>query len=70
MILDPSSQGSTAGQSCRQKLPTGSFCRLGKIGPEVVALWSRLLRALPQAEILIGGLPRFAQKLEAAVHAH
>jgi predicted O-linked N-acetylglucosamine transferase (SPINDLY family) len=34
----------------------GSFNRLGKLGPEAVALWSRLLRALPNARMLIGGM--------------
>lgn len=35
----------------------GSFNRLGKINAATVGLWSQLLRALPQAKMLIGGIP-------------
>jgi len=36
----------------------GSFNRLNKINPSVIALWSELLRALPNSKILLGGMPR------------
>jgi predicted O-linked N-acetylglucosamine transferase (SPINDLY family) len=36
----------------------GSFNRLTKLRPSVIALWSRLLRALPDARIVVGGMPR------------
>lgn len=35
----------------------GSFNRLVKINPTVVSLWARLMRALPDAKMLIGGMP-------------
>ncbi len=35
----------------------GSFNRLNKISRSVIALWSQLLRASPQAILLMGGLP-------------
>ncbi|SAK99830.1 TPR domain-containing protein [Caballeronia fortuita] len=35
----------------------GSFNRLNKLRPEVIALWSRILRELPDARMLLGGLP-------------
>ena len=35
----------------------GSFNRLSKLGPAVIALWSRLLRAVPDSRILMGGMP-------------
>ncbi|HEY1608743.1 MAG TPA: tetratricopeptide repeat protein [Paraburkholderia sp.] len=35
----------------------GSFNRLDKLRPEVVALWARLLRALPNARLVIGAMP-------------
>lgn len=36
----------------------GSFSRLSKLNQSVIALWSQLLRALPESQILIGGMPR------------
>ncbi len=36
----------------------GSFNRLTKLRPTVIALWSRLLRALPEARMVLGGMPR------------
>lgn len=36
----------------------GSFNRLSKIKREVVALWARLLRALPDARLFVGGMPQ------------
>jgi predicted O-linked N-acetylglucosamine transferase (SPINDLY family) len=39
-------------------LTFGSFNRLGKINPVTVALWSELLRAVPDSRMLIAGLPR------------
>jgi len=38
-------------------LTFGSFNRLSKISRQVVAAWGRLLRALPDARLLIGGMP-------------
>lgn len=38
-------------------LTFGSFNRMDKINPPVVALWSRLLLAIPDAKLLMGGLP-------------
>lgn len=35
----------------------GSFNRLVKINPTVVSLWSRLMRALPDSKMFIGGMP-------------
>ena len=35
----------------------GSFNRLSKLRPPVIALWSRLLRALPDSRLLLGGMP-------------
>lgn len=35
----------------------GSFARPNKISTETVALWARLLRAVPDADILLGGMP-------------
>ena len=35
----------------------GSFARGGKLTRDVVALWSRLLRALPDAKMLLGAMP-------------
>jgi predicted O-linked N-acetylglucosamine transferase (SPINDLY family) len=35
----------------------GSFARGGKLTRNVVALWSRLLRALPDAKMLLGAMP-------------
>ena len=39
----------------------GSFNRLSKLRPSVVAMWSKLLRALPHSRMLIGGMPRDGQ---------
>ncbi len=36
----------------------GSFNRLSKLSPTAIALWSGLLRALPEARMLVGGMPR------------
>jgi protein O-GlcNAc transferase len=36
----------------------GSFNRLSKLNPSVIALWARLLRALPDSRILLGGMPQ------------
>jgi predicted O-linked N-acetylglucosamine transferase (SPINDLY family) len=35
----------------------GSFNRLNKIDPGVITLWSKLLRALPDARMLVGAMP-------------
>jgi protein O-GlcNAc transferase len=35
----------------------GSFNRLSKLTPSTVALWSRLLRAVPDARLMLGGMP-------------
>ena len=40
------------------RLTFGSFNRLSKLNPGVIALWSQLLRALPESQMLIGGMPR------------
>lgn len=40
------------------RLTLGSFNRLSKLSPQVVALWSRLLRALPDARMLLGAMPQ------------
>jgi protein O-GlcNAc transferase len=40
------------------RLTLGSFSRLSKLNPRVIALWSQLLRALPESQMLIGGMPR------------
>jgi predicted O-linked N-acetylglucosamine transferase (SPINDLY family) len=39
----------------------GSFNRLGKITAPTVRLWSQLLREVPQARMLIGGMPTGAR---------
>jgi predicted O-linked N-acetylglucosamine transferase (SPINDLY family) len=36
----------------------GSFSRMGKLSPPVVALWSELLRAAPGSRMLLGGMRR------------
>jgi predicted O-linked N-acetylglucosamine transferase (SPINDLY family) len=38
-------------------LTFGSFNRLNKLRPDVIALWARLLHALPHARMLIGAMP-------------
>lgn len=35
----------------------GSFNRLNKLSPSVIALWSQFLRALPDSRMVIGGMP-------------
>jgi predicted O-linked N-acetylglucosamine transferase (SPINDLY family) len=35
----------------------GSFNRLSKLSRPVIALWSQLLRALPDSQMLLGGMP-------------
>jgi protein O-GlcNAc transferase len=35
----------------------GSFNRISKIGRNVVAAWGKLLRALPDSKLLLGGVP-------------
>lgn len=35
----------------------GSFNRLNKLHPDVIALWAKLLRALPDARMVVGGMP-------------
>ncbi|HKU01137.1 MAG TPA: tetratricopeptide repeat protein [Paraburkholderia sp.] len=37
-------------------LTFGSFSRIVKIGPEVVALWSRVLREVPHSRMLVGAI--------------
>ncbi|MCP3717972.1 tetratricopeptide repeat protein [Paraburkholderia sp. CNPSo 3281] len=37
-------------------LTFGSFSRLVKVGPEVVALWARVLREVPNSRMLIGAI--------------
>ncbi|MEM5331486.1 tetratricopeptide repeat protein [Paraburkholderia sp. JHI2823] len=39
----------------------GSFSRLVKIGPEVVALWARVLREIPNSRMLIGAITSIEQ---------
>jgi protein O-GlcNAc transferase len=39
----------------------GSFNRLSKLTPLAIALWSRLLRAVPDAHMLLGGMPSEGQ---------
>lgn len=34
----------------------GSFNRLSKLRPQVIALWSQLLRSLPKSRLLLGGM--------------
>jgi predicted O-linked N-acetylglucosamine transferase (SPINDLY family) len=36
----------------------GSFNRLSKLNPRVIALWSQLLRALPESKIVLGAMPQ------------
>jgi protein O-GlcNAc transferase len=38
-------------------LTFGSFSRCSKLSEEVIALWAKLLRAIPNARLLIGGMP-------------
>ena len=37
-------------------LTLGSFNQMNKLSPSVIAVWSRLLRALPEAKMLLGGI--------------
>lgn len=39
-------------------LTFGSFNRLSKMSPSVIALWSRILRALPDARLVLGAMPQ------------
>jgi predicted O-linked N-acetylglucosamine transferase (SPINDLY family) len=39
----------------------GSFSRLVKIGPDVVALWARVLREVPNSRLLIGAISSIEQ---------
>ena len=39
----------------------GSFNRLGKVTAPAVALWSRLLQAIPDSRMVIGGMPQESQ---------
>jgi predicted O-linked N-acetylglucosamine transferase (SPINDLY family) len=39
----------------------GSFNRLSKLSPRVIALWSQLLRAHPNARMLLGAMPQDGQ---------
>jgi predicted O-linked N-acetylglucosamine transferase (SPINDLY family) len=39
----------------------GSFNRINKINAATIALWSELLRALPQAKMIIAGIPQEVQ---------
>ncbi|WP_342920338.1 tetratricopeptide repeat protein [Paraburkholderia unamae] len=49
----------------------GSFSRLVKISPEVVALWSRVLRDVPNSRLLIGAISSTEQMSKlAAMFAH
>ncbi|HAF44193.1 MAG TPA: hypothetical protein DCK83_04420 [Gallionellaceae bacterium] len=36
----------------------GSFNRLSKLNPEVIALWARLLQATPDSKMLLAGMPQ------------
>jgi len=36
----------------------GSFNRSDKLSPAIIALWSQLLRALPKARMILGGMPQ------------
>lgn len=45
-------------------LTFGSFNRLNKLRPNVIALWSRLLRALPDARLMLAGMPQNANLSE------
>jgi predicted O-linked N-acetylglucosamine transferase (SPINDLY family) len=38
-------------------LTFGSFNRLGKLSAETITLWSQLLHAVPNAKMLLGGMP-------------
>ena len=42
-------------------LTFGSFSRLVKVGPEVVSLWARVLREIPNARMLIGAITSIEQ---------
>lgn len=50
----------------------GSFNRVSKIGESVIALWSRVLRELPTARLLLAAVPeaRAQERLQAAFAAH
>jgi predicted O-linked N-acetylglucosamine transferase (SPINDLY family) len=42
-------------------LTFGSFNRMAKLGSAAIALWSQLLRALPDSRMLMGGMPEGEQ---------
>src|SRR5204863_6428181 len=42
-------------------LTFGSFNRLSKLTPSTIGLWSRVLRALPNARMLLGAMPAEGQ---------
>lgn len=44
----------------------GSFNRPNKIGRDVVALWARLLRAVPDARMLLGAMPQEGDRQQLA----
>ncbi|MCX7166933.1 MAG: tetratricopeptide repeat protein [Rhodocyclales bacterium] len=44
----------------------GSFNRLSKLGREVIALWSKLLRSVPSSRMLLGAMPKDG-KLDALI---
>ena len=54
--------GSTKGY-----LTFGSFNRVNKLSPQLIALWSRLLRSLPQARMLLGGVDQ-GERFNTLVH--
>jgi predicted O-linked N-acetylglucosamine transferase (SPINDLY family) len=39
----------------------GSFNRMTKLNPSVIALWAQLLRALPDSRMVLGGMPEGGQ---------
>ena len=46
------------------RITFGSFNRLGKINAATIDIWSQLLRALPTAKMLLGGMTLDAQRLK------
>jgi len=48
---------STAPAVANGHITFGSFNRLEKLNRETIARWSRLLRAIPSARMLVGGMP-------------
>jgi len=55
-----------------QPLMLGSLNTLSKINPQVIALWSRVLHALPQARLMLGNVPNdeAAQRLKEQFQNH